>query len=151
MSTPRVTVNGRLAEDPALKFTQQGKAVARLRIVAADRKKQGDEWVDGDTLWISATAWEKLAENAAESLKRGDLVSVSGRLVTEEWTDREGNKRSAITLKVDDIAASLAFRTLPHGGAVHEERAAAVGAPSDDPWVTPAAATSTTPEVPIPF
>ena len=143
MSVPRVTVAGRLVDDPELKFTQQGKAVLRLRIVASDRKKDGDKWVDGDTLWISATAWEKLAENAAESLKKSDLVVVTGRLVTEEWNDREGNKRSAITLKVDQIAADLAFRVLPHGGAAHAAAAEDKGIPAqtEDPWATPATTT----------
>lgn len=138
MAVPRITISGRLAEDPELRFTQAGKAVCRLRLVASDRVKDGDQWKDGDTLWISATCWERLAENVAESTKKGDLVIVTGRLVTEEWTDREGNKRSAITLKVDTVGADLTFRTLPHGGKVHEDRAASVGAPTDDPWATPA-------------
>lgn len=136
MSVPRITLSGRLAQDPELKFTQQGKAVCRLRLVASDRVKDGNEWKDGDTLWISATCWDRLAENVAESTKKGDLVIVTGRLVTEEWTDREGTKRSAITLKVDTVGVDLTFRTLPHKGAAHEERAAAVGAETTDPWAS---------------
>jgi single-strand DNA-binding protein len=142
MSLPRITVAGRLADDPQLKFTQAGKAVCRLRIVASDRVKVGDEWKDGDTLWISATCWERLAENVAESTKKGDLVIVTGRLLTEEWTDRESNKRSAITLKVESLGADLAFRVLPHGGAAHAAAATDRGipeqTPTDDPWATPA-------------
>jgi single-strand DNA-binding protein len=141
MSVPRITVAGRLADDPSLKFAQSGKAVARLRLVASDRKKneQTGTWEDADTLWISATCWDKLAENVAESTKKGDLVVVTGRLVTEEWTDREGNKRSAITLKVETVAADLQFRVLPHQGAAHQERAASLPGeqPAADPWATP--------------
>lgn len=141
MSVPRITIAGRLVDDPVLKFTQQGKAVTRLRLVASDRKKDGDKWVDGDQLWISATCWERLAENVAESTKKGDLVIVTGRLVTEEWVDREGSKRSAITLKVEAIGADLSFRVLPHGGAAHAAAATDRGIPdqtsSDDPWAVP--------------
>jgi single-strand DNA-binding protein len=142
MSVPRIALSGRLVEDPTLKFTQQGKAVCRLRLVAADRKKDGDKWVDGDTLWISATCWDRLAENVAESTKKGDLVIVTGRLVTEEWNDREGNKRSAITLKVDAVAADLSFRIIQHANKQHEqvdERQPE----GEDPWATPLSPTVT--------
>lgn len=142
MSLPRMTVSGRLAADPELKFTQSGKAVTRIRVVASDRVKDGNDWKDGDTLWISVTCWDRLAENVAESTKKGDLVIVTGRLLTEEWTDREGNKRSAITMKAEAVGADLTFRVLPHGGAAHAATAADRGIPdpaaaADDPWATP--------------
>lgn len=142
MSIPRITVAGRLADEPELKFTANGKAVCRLRLVASDKRKDEatGKWVDTDTLWISATCWEKVAENVAESTKKGDLLIVTGRIVTEEWSDREGNKRSAITMKIDAVAADLAFRVLPHGGAAHAAAATDRGIPEQDPWATPATA-----------
>jgi single-strand DNA-binding protein len=140
MSVPRITVAGRLADDPSLKFAQSGKAVARLRLVASDRKKneQTGTWEDADTLWISATCWDKLAENVAESTKKGDLVVVTGRLVTEEWTDREGNKRSAITLKVETVAADLQFRVIKHSDARGPQQDEKQPEAGGDPWATPA-------------
>lgn len=118
MPVPRITVDGRMAADPELRFGQSGKAVSRLRLVAADRRKdeRSGEWVDGDTLWIDVTCFGQLAENVAESVTKGDLVVVTGKLKTEEWNDRDsGQKRSKIVLLADTVAASLQFRMIPHG------------------------------------
>lgn len=116
---PRITVEGRLGAEPELRFTQSGKAVARLRIVAADRRKNEHtgEWEDADTLWLDVTAFDKLAENVCESLVKGDLALVHGKLRTEEWNDRDTNqKRSKISMIADSIGPSLVFRVTPHGG-----------------------------------
>lgn len=124
--------------------------MARMRVVAADRRmnKQTNEWEDGDQLWIDATAFNKLAENLVESVKKGDLIILTGKIRTEEWDDREsGQKRSKISLIVDEVGASLAFRVLPHAGETHAQRAApnpvqqayGAGDPStqrSDPWGT---------------
>lgn len=119
MALPRVTVDGRLAADPELRFSQAGTAVCRLRLVAADRRKNEatNEWEDASTLWLDATAFGKMAENAVESLAKGDLVLAHGRLQTDEWVDRDsGQKRSKITMIIDAIGPSLQFRQTPHSG-----------------------------------
>lgn len=124
---PRISIECRLAADPDLKFSQSGTAVARLRVVAADRRRneQSGEWEDGDTLWLDVTCFKQLAENVVESVAKGDLLLIQGKLKTEEWTDREsGQKRSKIAMIADTVAASLQFRTLPHAGATHAQRAA---------------------------
>lgn len=122
---PRVTIDGRVAAEPELRFGQSGTAVCRLRLVAADRRKNesSGEWEDGDTLWLDATCFGKLAENVVESVKKGDLVLVYGKLRTEEWQDRDsGQKRSKVTMIADSVGAGLQFRVLPHAGSVHEQR-----------------------------
>jgi len=111
--------------DPELRFSQSGTAVARLRVVASDRKKneQTGEWEDSDTLWLDVTCFNKLAENLCESVQKGDLLLVRGKLRTEEWDDREtGQKRSKIAMIADSVGASLAFRVLPHAGETHARR-----------------------------
>lgn len=147
---PRITVTGRLAADPELRFSQSGTAMARMRVVAADRRlnQQSGEWEDGDTLWIDVTAFKKLAENLVESVKKGDLLVITGKIRTEEWDDREsGQKRSKIAMIADEVGASLAFRVLPHAGEAHAQRAApnpvqqayGAGDPAgqrSDPWGT---------------
>lgn len=128
---PRITIDGRLAADPELRFGQSGTAIASMRVVAADRRmnKQSGEWEDGDVLWIDVTAFKQLAENVVESVQKGDLVVITGRLKTDEWTDRETQqKRSKVTVIADTVAASLAFRVLPHAGATHAARAPAPAA-----------------------
>ena len=140
---PRVTVECRLAADPELRFSQSGTAVARMRVVASDRRKneQTGEWEDADTLWLDVTAFNKLAENLVESVQKGDLLIVHGKLKTDEWQDREsGQQRSKITMIADSVGASLQFRVLPHAGATHAQRAPAPvqqaygGGQSTRPW-----------------
>ena len=123
---PRITIECRVAAEPELRFAQSGTAICRLRVVAADRRlnQQTNEWEDGDTLWLDVTAFKQLAENTVESVAKGDLLLIQGKLKTEEWQDREtGQKRSKVSLIADTIAASLAFRVLPHAGETHRQRA----------------------------
>lgn len=117
---PRITLEGRVVADPELRFGQSGTAVCKMRLVAADRRlnKATDEWEDTDTLWMDVTCFKQLAENTVESVVKGDLVIVTGKIRTEEWDDREtGQKRSKVAMIADTVSASLQFRTIPHGEA----------------------------------
>jgi single-strand DNA-binding protein len=117
---PRITLEGRVVADPELRFGQSGTAVCKMRLVAADRRmnKQTNEWEDGDTLWMDVTCFKQLAENVVESVVKGDLVLVTGKIRTEEWEDREsGAKRSKVAMIADTVSASLQFRVIPHGEA----------------------------------
>lgn len=126
----------RLVADPELKFAASGVAVAKLRLVASSRKKDDDgKWVDDKTCWMNAVAFKKVAENIAESFAKGDLVLVSGRQQTEEWEDKDGNKRSSQSIVVDTIGPSLAFSPAK---SVQAERTATPA--SDNPWETTPAA-----------
>lgn len=123
---PKITIDGRLAAEPELRFGQTGTAVCRLRVVTSDRRKNDTtgEWVDGDSLWLDVTAFGKLAENVVESVAKGDLLLVSGRLKTDEWTDRDsGAKRQKIVLIADAVGVSLQFRQVPHGGGPQNRQA----------------------------
>lgn len=134
MPLPVVTIEGRLVDDPELRFTPSGIAVAKMRLVASNRKKDeaSGEWKDDKQLWINVTAWRNLAENIAESLGKGDLVVVVGKLATNSWENQEGEKRSNIECTADSVSASLMFRTIKHGeGKVKREKAAAA---EEDPW-----------------
>lgn len=127
---PRITLEGRVVADPELKFGQgSGTAICKMRLVAADRKenKQTGEWEDTDTLWMDVTCFKKLAENVVESVVKGDLVIVTGKIRTEEWEDRDtGGKRSKVSMIADTVSASLQFRIIPHG----EARRTAAPAPA---------------------
>jgi single-strand DNA-binding protein len=117
---PRITLEGRVVADPELRFGQSGIPICKMRVVAADRKenKQSGEWEDGDTLWMDVTCFKQLAENTVESVVKGDLVIVTGKIRTEEWQDRDsGQKRSKVSMVADTVSASLQFRIIPHGEA----------------------------------
>lgn len=135
---PRIPISGRMVADPELRFSEgSGKAFCTFRVVASDRKQVDGKWVDDKTLWQQCVAFGDLAEHIAESLVKGDLVVVLGRLETKEWTDREGAKQSRQQLICDDVGASLVFRSFPHRAAESID-ARPGAAPTDDPWATPA-------------
>jgi single-strand DNA-binding protein len=108
-----ITVIGNLTDDPELRFTPSGAAVAKFRVASTPRflDKQSGEWKDGEPLFLSCTVWRQAAENVAESLQRGARVIVSGRLRQRSYETKEGEKRTVIELEVDEIGPSLRYAT----------------------------------------
>lgn len=108
-----VTLVGNLTDDPELRFTAQGVAVANFRIAVNRRTKDATsgEWKDGETSFFRINCWRQLAENAAESLTRGTRVLVSGWLKLRSWETQEGEKRSVIEVEAEEIGPSLKFAT----------------------------------------
>lgn len=140
MTLPLVTVEGRAVNDPELRFAPSGVAVGRLRMVASSRKRtEAGEWVDDKTLWLDVTFFKQLAENVAESIGKGDLITVVGKLQTDEWTNEAGEKRSKIVLIADSVSASLQFRTIKHGeGKVQRSSSQAPNQPArEEAWSAP--------------
>ncbi len=107
MSLPRIELEGNLVADPELRFTAQGKAVANFRVATSERKKQGNDWVDGDECFIECTVWDKAAENVTESLTKGQKVIVTGRLKQRSYDTNAGERRTVYELKVDSVGPSL--------------------------------------------
>ena len=108
-----ITVIGNLVDDPELRFTPSGAAVAKFRLASTPRTldRASGEWKDGEPLFLSCTVWRQVAENVAESLQRGARVIVSGRLRQRSYETREGEKRTVIELEVDEIGPSLRYAT----------------------------------------
>ncbi|WP_203783304.1 single-stranded DNA-binding protein [Asanoa ferruginea] len=108
-----ITVIGNLTDDPELRFTPSGAAVAKFRVASTPRimDRSTNEWKDGEPLFLSCTVWRQAAENVAESLQRGARVIVSGRLKQRSYETREGEKRTVIELEVDEIGPSLRYAT----------------------------------------
>jgi len=108
-----ITVIGNLTDDPELRFTPSGAAVAKFRVASTPRflDRQSGEWKDGEPLFLSCTVWRQAAENVAESLQRGARVIVSGRLKQRTYETREGEKRTVFELEVDEIGPSLRYAT----------------------------------------
>jgi single-strand DNA-binding protein len=139
-----ITVVGNLVEDPELRFTPSGAAVAAFRIASTPSRfnKDTSKWEDGDSLFLRCSVWRQAAENVAESLQRGMRVIVQGRLKQREWETKEGEKRTSYEIDVDEVGPSLKFATAK---VVKTQRGSgggfSGGAPADDPWAsaTPAA------------
>ena len=149
-----ITVVGNLTDDPELRFTPSGAAVAKFRVASTPRTldRASGEWKDGEPLFLSCTVWRQAAENVAESLQRGARVIVSGRLRQRTYETKEGEKRTVIDLDVDEIGPSLRYATAKvqkmsrsgGGGGFGSGGGQGGGFASDDPWATaaPVAASS---------
>jgi single-strand DNA-binding protein len=157
-----ITVIGNLTDDPELRFTPSGAAVAKFRIASTPRTLDRDsgQWKDGEPLFLACSVWRQVAENVAESLHRGSRVIISGRLRQRSYETREGEKRTVYELEVDEIGPSLRYATAKvqkmsrsggggggfgAGGGGGNSTGGGGGAPSqgaggyaDDPWATAA-------------
>jgi single-strand DNA-binding protein len=105
------TIIGNLIEDPELRFTNNGIAVANMRVAVTQRIQQDGEWRDGDTSFLRVNVWRGQAEHLADSLAKGDRVMVTGRLRQRSWETPEGEKRSVAEIEADEVGASLKFAT----------------------------------------
>ena len=137
-----ITVVGNLVDDPELRFTPSGAAVANFRIASTPRTfdKQTNEWKDGDALFLSCSVWRQAAENVAESLLKGMRVVVQGRLKQRSYETREGEKRTVVELEVDEVGPSLKYATAK---VARVQRSGGGGGYSggntsggDDPWAS---------------
>ncbi|MGW4876573.1 single-stranded DNA-binding protein [Streptomyces sp. NPDC004262] len=131
-----ITVVGNLVDDPELRFTQSGAAVAKFRIASTPRvfNRETNEWKDGDSLFLTCSVWRQAAENVAESLTKGMRVILQGRLKQRSYEDKEQVKRTVYELDVEEVGPALARATAkvtknPAGGG----RTTAGQSPADDP------------------
>src|SRR3954447_19513983 len=153
-----ITVVGNLTDDPELRFTPSGAAVAKFRIASTPRTldKQSGEWKDGEPLFLACNIWRDAAEHVAESMQRGTRVIVQGRLRQRSYETREGEKRTVYELEVDEIGPSLRYATAKvqkttrsgggggfgASGGGGRSQGSGGGGNFDDPWATAAPASS---------
>jgi single-strand DNA-binding protein len=145
-----ITVVGNLTDDPELRFTSSGAAVANFTVASTPRffDKQTNDWKDGDALFLRCSIWRQAAENVAESLTKGARVIVQGRLKQRSYETREGEKRTVYELDVDEVGPSLRYATTKvskvsrsgAGGGGGFGGQAQSTPPAEDPWATAPAA-----------
>ena len=142
-----ITIVGNLVDDPELRFTPSGAAVANFRIASTPRTfdRQSNEWKDGEALFLSCAVWRQAAENVAESLQRGMRVVVQGRLKARSFETREGEKRTVFEIDVDEVGPSLKYATAkvtktsrsgPGQGGGYGGGSGGGSWGGDDPWAT---------------
>ena len=153
----QITIVGNLVEDPNLRFTPSGQAVASFRVASTPRymDRQTNEWKDGESLFLTCNVWRQAAENVAESLQRGMRVIVQGRLKQRSYETREGEKRTVYEIEADEVGPSLRNATAkvvktqrqgggygggPSGGGAGRSQSG--GGNFDDPWATAAPAST---------
>jgi single-strand DNA-binding protein len=108
-----ITVIGNLTDDPELKFTPSGAAVANFTVASTPRTldRQTNEWKDGTPLFIRCSVWRQIAENVAESLQKGQQVIVHGALNIRNFERQDGSKGTSVEMNVYEVGPSLRFAT----------------------------------------
>jgi single-strand DNA-binding protein len=146
-----ITVCGNAVQDPELRFTPSGAAVAKFTVASTPRTydKDAQAWKDGTTLYLPVSVWRQQAEHVAESVVKGCRVVIQGRLSQRSYEDREGVKRTVYELEADEVAVSLRNATAKvtkasSGGQGQQQYAQARQASSregmEDPWASSGAA-----------
>jgi single-strand DNA-binding protein len=111
MPDTTTTIVGNLTDDPEVRFTQAGAAVANFTVAVTPRRPDGQGgWEDGDTSYLRCTAWRTLAEHIGE-LAKGTRVIVYGRLQQRSWETPEGERRSVVEVQADEVGPSLRWAT----------------------------------------
>lgn len=132
-----ITITGNAGSDFEIRFTPGGAPVGSVNLGDTPRKLDRDrnEWVDaGDTLWLRVNAWHELAEWAAEHVRKGVLMTVTGTLKQRNWEDKDGGKRSSYEVTAKSIAVHPPKQRGGGGGGFAQP----AQAPAPDPWATPA-------------
>lgn len=125
-----INVTGNLGQDPELKQTPQGVWVTSFSIANTPRVKKNNEWVDGETIWYRCFVWGKDATGAANELRKGSRIFVSGRFTVETYVDKEGVERKALEINVDNYG--IIPRNVQEPAVVKHDRP--IEDPVDDPW-----------------
>ncbi len=134
MSLPLISLTGNLVDDPALRFTATGIAVASFRVACGSRKfdKLTNKWEDGDTTFLDVSVWRQTAENVAESIEKGTTVTVTGKLKQRSYEANDGTKRTVYEVDADSIAIDLA-RVTARSNKVNRDTSGRAPI-ADDPW-----------------
>jgi single-strand DNA-binding protein len=133
VSDNQVTLTGNLTDDPELRFTPNGVAVANFRLAVDQRVWDADGWKDGESSYFRVSVWRDQAEYVSRSLHKGTRCVVVGRLKSRSWETPEGQRRSAVEVDAEEVGMSLRFA--PAGPA-----AAARPEPEPEPAPAPAQA-----------
>ena len=140
-----ITVVGNLTNDPELRFTPSGAAVASFTVASSSRylDKATNEGKDAEPVYMRCSVWRQYAENVAESLQKGTRVIVTGRLKQRSYETREGEKRTVMEMEVDDVGPALRYATAKvnkvqrgGGGFGGDAGGSAPAAGGDDPWAS---------------
>lgn len=134
MSDNQVTLTGNLTDDPELRFTPNGVAVANFRLAVDQRVWDTDGWKDGESSYFRVNVWRDQAEHVSRSLHKGARCVVVGRLKSRSWETPEGQRRSAVEVDAEEVGMSMRF--------------APAAPPDEAATAEPAAPAKTTPATP---
>lgn len=123
-----IIIDGRMGRDPELRFTPSGAAVANMSVGVSERKKKGDEYVDGPTTWYSVSAWETLGEGVAEHVRKGDRVIVVGTVTDTRTYEKDGGWQAGINVRAESVSV------VPRGPEKPKAKEVDTQGDEGDPW-----------------
>ena len=123
----QVVLVGNLTDDPALRYTQSGKAVANFTLAVSHRSRHNGEWQDVNDGFFTVTCWDTLADNVAGSFKKGSRAIVAGKLTQRTWKTEDGSKRTTTEIVASHVAVDLTF-----GAAEITKKSASDGPSAED-------------------
>jgi single-strand DNA-binding protein len=137
-----ITIIGNAVDDPELRFTPSGVAVAKFRVASTPRTfdRQTNEWKDGESLFLTVNVWRQPAEHVAETITRGMRVIVQGRLNQRSYETKEGEKRTVFEIEANEVGPSLRNATAKvtkasrQGGQQQEQHRPQQN--TQDPWAS---------------
>jgi len=136
-----VTFIGNLTEDPELRYTQGGVAVVTIRLASNRRWNDRDGQQQEETTYLNAICWREMAENVAESFKKGDRAIAIGRLKVRSYENKDGQTVWVTEIEADEVAPSLRWArasvTRASGGRGGEGGTFASGGASRGPGSSP--------------
>ncbi len=101
------TMIGNLTDDPELRFTPSGAAVANFTVASNRRYKDRSGNDQEETTFMRVNCWRDMAENVAESLHKGDRIIVIGRIRVRSYEDQSGQTKWITEIEADEVAPSL--------------------------------------------
>jgi single-strand DNA-binding protein len=108
-----ITIEGNIATDPEFRFSRGGRPVLNFRVAVNDRRLDPaqNKWVDTKPVFHNVAVFNTLAENAAETVRKGMQVIVTGKLTNNDWTDDAGATHYRVDLVANNIGVGLMFAT----------------------------------------
>lgn len=125
-----ITVTGNLGSDPELRQTPNGATVTSFTIANTPRIKKNNDWQDGETIWFRCFVWGKDATGAANELRKGKRVVVTGKFNVETWVDKEGNNQKTLQINCDSYGIIPRNTVEP----MSSQNDRPIEDPIDDPW-----------------
>jgi single-strand DNA-binding protein len=103
-SVNKVILIGNLGSDPEVRYLEGGSTVARFNIATSESyTNKNGERVE-QTEWHRIELWDRLAQIAEKYLRKGNSVYIEGKIRSESWTDKEGQQRTGITIRANNMS-----------------------------------------------
>jgi single-strand DNA-binding protein len=99
----KVQLTGNLGNNPEIKIFENGSKLAKFSMATTEEYTTRNGEKSSDTQWHFVTAWGKVAERIETEFKKGSFVSIEGRLVTRNYTDKNGQKKYVTEIIANDV------------------------------------------------